>query len=306
MSAKNPTSDKQTIISNESPWDQGHSINVLRQVAAGITSTLTGYKLLPVDAGGVPAEWIIAEGVPDDAPVGLYFHGGAYLCGTPAQYRNATVGLSRSAQLRVLSVDYRLAPENPHPAAFVDALLVYRWLLNLPDVSPATLVVMGDSAGASIAVSVVMDALSQKLPAPACIIANSPFADLALASPSLNDPARNVAQPDKATVEWLARTYLDADTSTPLSATDPQHSPVYRDLSGLPALLVQTAGRDNLQHDGVRLAAQAISCEVDTLYTDYPTAGHIWIVLQTSDQDPNVAAAFAEISEFLKIHLKRA
>jgi monoterpene epsilon-lactone hydrolase len=305
VSEKNQTSDQTKMISNESPWDKGHSINVLRQVAAGITSTVTDYDLLPVDAGGVPAEWVIAEGVPDDAPVGLYFHGGAYLCGTPAQYRNATVGLSRSAQLRVLCVDYRLAPENPHPAAFVDALMAYRWLLDRPDVLPAKLVVMGDSAGSSIAVSVVMDALSHALPAPACIIANSPFADLALASASLNDPARNVAQPDKTTVEWLARTYLDADAPQSLSATDPQHSPVYRDLSGLPPLLVQTAGLDNLQHDGVRLAAQAIRYDVDTRYTEYPTAGHIWIVLQTPDQDPNVATAFAEINDFVDLHLKR-
>ena len=289
--------------SASSPWDEGHSIDILRRVAAGITASVSDCTFETVDAGGVRAEWVTANGVGDDAPVALYFHGGAYLCGTLEQYRNATVGISRAAHLRVLSVDYRLAPEHGHPAAFEDALCAYRWLLDEVNVSADRLIVAGDSAGASIAVGVVMDALQLQLPTPACVITNSPFADLALASESLDDPARNIAEPNKQTIQWLARTYLEAG-GPDLSATDARHSPIYRDLTGLPPLLVQTAGLDNLQDDGWRLAAQAEGCGVTTYYTNYASAGHIWIVLLPPQHDANVAAAFAEIQQFVATHVR--
>ena len=85
---------------------------------------------------------------------------------------------------------------------------------------------------------------------------------------------------------------------------DPRHSPVYRDLTGLPPLLVQTAGLDNLQHDGIRLAAQARSCGVDVTYTDYPESAHIWIVMQPADEDSQAALAMAEMREFIAQHLR--
>lgn len=290
-----------------SPWDQGHSIEVLREVAAGIVATVRHFRVIPVDAGGVAAEWVVADGVDNDAPVALYFHGGAYLCGTLAQYRNATVGLSRAAQVRVLSVDYRLAPEHPHPAAFEDALLAYRWVLERLGIASARVLVAGDSAGASIAVGMVKDAIDLGLAAPCCIVANSPFADLSLSSASLNDPSLNFNEPNKITIEWLAQTYLQAGevfSDQSLSATDPRHSPVYRDLSGLPPLLVQTGGLDNLKDDGKRLAIQAERCGVTVLHTEYADAGHIWVVLQPAEADPAAVAAFAEIKHFAASYLQ--
>ena len=265
-----------------------------------ITPTVRNYETIPVDAHGVAAEWVIANDQPivESAPVVLYFHGGAYLCGEPAQYRNATVGLSRAARARVLAVDYRLAPEHPYPAALDDAMTAYRWLLDDAGVPAARLVVAGDSAGGGLAVSVVADAIEQRLPTPACIIANSPYADMAVASPSLDDPARNATEPNKATIEWLAATFLNG-----LDPKGPRYSPVYRDLGGLPPLLVQTAGQDNLQHDGIRLAAQARSCGVNTTYANYPDCGHIWIVLQPADEDPHAGAAMTEIAKFIEHHV---
>lgn len=291
---------------NPSPWANGHSIDVLRQVSAGLTSNVHDYTATPVDAGGVAAEWIVAQGVTEQAPSVLYFHGGAYLCGHPEQYRNATVWLSRTVGVRVLVPDYRLAPEHPFPAAFEDALTAYRWLLDQAGADPKHLVVAGDSAGAGLAVSLVADAREQGLRLPACIVANSPYVDMALASLSLDDPERNVDEPNKVTIQWLAATYLGAGCPQGDGADpkDPRHSPVYRDLSGLPPLLVQTAGRDNLQHDGIRLAAQARSCGVQTAYTDYPAAGHIWIVMQPADQDADAASAMREMGVFIQRHIR--
>ena len=291
--------------STASPWAQGHSIDVLRQVAAGIVATVQDFTVEQVDAGGVASEWIVANGVSNDAPVALYFHGGAYLCGTPEQYRNVTVALSGSLGRRVLVVDYRLAPENPHPAAFEDAISAYRWVLNHAVGNPDDLLVAGDSAGASIAVGLALDVIALGLPAPVCVVANSPFSDLALQSPSLDKPELNDDEPNKTTIEWLARTYLAAaqkPAGERLSAKDPRHSPIYRDLRGLPPLLVQIGGLDNLQDDGARLAAQAERCGVDVTLTRYSSSAHIWIVLRTPEEDPDVAAALTEIQQFVGAH----
>lgn len=292
-------------MSTPSPWANGHSIEVLRSVSAGLQTQVQvqDYEAHSVNADGVPAEWITANGTSATAPVALYFHGGAYLCGTPAQYRNATVWLSRLAGVRVLAVDYALAPEHPYPRSFEDALTVYRWLLAQSQ-APEQMVVVGDSAGASIAITLTADALALGLPLPAAVLANSPFADLALQSPSLNDPALNQQEPNRSTIEWLAQTYLEAPENGILDAQDPRHSPVYRDLAGLPPLLIQTAGKDNLRDDGLRLAAQARSCGVATTHTDYPTCGHIWIVTGPADKDSHSYRALTEMATFVRQQLR--
>ena len=97
----------------DNPWANGHNIETLRQVAAGIIPDVRDFKATAVNAGGLPAEWIIANGTDRGRATILYFHGGAYLCGHPKQYRNITVWLSRLA----------------NAAAFEDAKSAYRWLL---------------------------------------------------------------------------------------------------------------------------------------------------------------------------------
>ncbi|MFK7912326.1 MAG: alpha/beta hydrolase fold domain-containing protein [Pseudomonadales bacterium] len=280
-----------------SPWANGHSIEVLRSVSAGLQADVQDYEATPVNADGVAAEWVLANGVSTTAPVVAYFHGGAYLCGTPQQYRNATVWLSRLARVRVLAVDYALAPEHPHPSAFENALSVYQWLLaQLP--TPAKIILAGDSAGASIAITLAADALALGLPLPAALLTNSPFADLALASASLDDPALNENEPNKTTIQWLAKTYLQAGPGPGLDACDPRHSPIYRDLTGLPPLLIQTAGKDNLRDDGIRLARKARECGVTTVHTDYARSGHIWIVTEPADKSPHSLQALQEMVTF--------
>lgn len=286
------------MAAEDNPWSRGHSIEILREVASAITADVSGFEAIADSAYGVTTEWVIAHGVPEGAPVVLYFHGGAYLCGSPVQYRNMTVWLSRRARVRVLSVDYRLAPEHPYPAAFEDGLAAYQWLLAQPAIRAGQVAIAGDSAGAGLAVTLAADIVAADLPIPACVLGNSPYADLALASPSLNDPARNQHEPNKTTIQWLAQTYLQAG-HVAVDARDPRHSPVYRNLTGLPPLLIQTGDLDNLQDDGARLAARAAACGVDVRYTTYREAPHIWPVLTPADQNANAAAAIDEMAAFI-------
>ncbi len=282
----------------DNPWANGHSIETLRQIAAGIVPDVSDFEATAINTASVPAEWIIANGTDRRRATILYFHGGAYLCGHPKQYRNMTVWLSRLANAAVLAVDYRLAPEHPFPAAFEDAMSAYRWLLKSAAADPARLIIAGDSAGAGLAVSLTADAIAAGLPSPAGVIGNSPYADLSLASPSLDDPLRNQAEPNKQTIEWLARTYLTAGNPS-ADAKDPRHSPVHRDLTGLPPLLIQTGGLDNLQDDGARLAEQARRCGVEVTYTAYPDSPHIWPVFLPADQDGEARRAIEEMAAFI-------
>ncbi len=293
-------------ISEPSPWANGHSIEVLRQVAAGIVPGVANFTAEPVQCEvpgrlSVRAEWILANGVSTTAPIVVYFHGGAHLCGTPTEYRNVTVGISRTAEVRVLCVDYRLAPEHPYPAGFEDAATAYQWLVAKHSTAQP-FILGGDSAGSAIAVSLAADLAQTKLPEAAGVFVNSPFVDLALASKSLDDPALNLGEPNKATIEWLVQTFLAGR----VAAKDPRHSPVYRDLSTLPPLLVQVGGADNLHHDGLRLAQQARHSGVAVEFTRYANCPHIWPVLQPGTTSATARLALEQIARFIRRQLGSA
>src|SRR5215475_4843370 len=113
-----------------------------------------GTTVGPVDAGGVPAEWVAAAGA-HSRRVLLYLHGGAYQIGSPATLRHMIALLSGAARARVLSVDYRLAPEDPFPAAVEDAIAAYRWLVGR-GTDPEVIALAGDSAGGGLALGTLV------------------------------------------------------------------------------------------------------------------------------------------------------
>src|SRR5215467_3484945 len=116
-----------------------------------IASDITCEK---VDAAGVPAEWVVAPKVERERVL-LYLHGGGYVVGSINTHRDLAGRLSRAAAARVLLIDYRLAPEYPHPAAVEDATAVYRWLLG-HGAAPAHIVIAGDSAGGGLTVATLV------------------------------------------------------------------------------------------------------------------------------------------------------
>ena len=136
----------------------------------------------PVDADGVPAEWQIPSGTHQGRTI-LYFHGGGYIMGSPHFTRSLTVKLGSATRSRVLSVDYRLAPEHPFPAGLDDCLTTYRWLL-ASGVDPRDLIVAGDSAGGYFTLQTMIRARDEGLPLPACAVCLAPGTDLALTGPT--------------------------------------------------------------------------------------------------------------------------
>jgi len=226
-----------------------------------------------VDAGGVPAEWVVAPGV-SPGRVLLYFHGGAYQIGSPANLRHLVALLSGAAGARALSVDYRLAPEHPFPAAIEDALAAYRWLL-ASGIDPALIAVAGDSAGGGLALGALVALRDAGDPMPAGAVMLSPWTDLALTGDSLRT---------RAAVEVMVKPEgLPEDVALYLAGADPRHpyaSPLYADLRGLPPLLIHVGDAEVILDDSTRLAARASEAGVE-------------VSLEIWDDMPHVFPAFA-------------
>ena len=199
-------------------------------------------EIAAVEAGGVPCEWQISPDA-DARKCLLYFHGGGYVFGSPTSHRHLTSHLAQRANTRCLSVDYRLAPENPFPAAVEDAVTAYRWLLD-EGVSAQDIALGGDSAGGGLAVALMLQAREDGLPLPGAAVLFCPWTDMACNRPSYTSRASIDPSITQAGILESANAYMNgAPADTPLA------SPVYADLSGLPPCLVQVGEREVLVDD---------------------------------------------------------
>ncbi len=223
----------------------------------------------PVDAGGIPGEWIAAPEAGDQETI-YWLHGGGYCIGSINTHRGLLARISAASRARVLAIDYRLAPEDPFPAAVEDAVAGYLWLLST-GVDPAHIIIGGDSAGGGLTAATLVALKADAKPLPAAAVCISPWTDLALTGESLVSKAE--ADP-MITIEGITRVrdaYLgDADPSAPLA------SPIYAGLSGLPPLLIQVGENEVLLDDSQRLAERAEAAGVDVTLEVWPEMIHVW------------------------------
>lgn len=219
--------------------------------------------------GGVPARWATAPGVAKDRVL-LYLHGGGYMLGSSLAYRALYSGLARAAGARGLALDYRLAPENPFPAAVDDAVAGYRGLLG-QGIAPGDIAIAGDSAGGGLTVAMLVAARDAGLPMPAAAVAISPLADLACTGASLASKAAEDPSLNSAGLAGMADTYLHG-----ASPRSPLASPIYANLAGLPPLLIQVGSVEILLDDSIRLAARAGEANVDVKLEIWAGMPHVW------------------------------
>jgi epsilon-lactone hydrolase len=178
-------------ILRQSAFPAGTDIGEQRRALQELTSAQPlppGVRVADTVLGGVPAAEITIDGV-EPRHVVLYFHGGVYVLGGAAQAAGLASQVGRRTGARVISVDYRLAPEHPYPAAVEDALAAYQGLLE-DGTDPSGIVVAGESAGAGLAVATLVNARDHGLPLPAAALAMSPYADLTLAGETMAAKAR--------------------------------------------------------------------------------------------------------------------
>ena len=245
----------------------------------------------PVDAGGVPAEWIATPGVVAERVI-CYLHGGGYVLGSINTHREMVSRLSRAAGARVLILDYRLAPENPFPAAVDDSLAAYRWLLSV-GVDPARLVIAGESAGGGLTVATLVALRDAGDPLPRAGICLSPWVDLECLGESMVTKAEIDPVATRDGTLMLAKAYLgNTDPRTPLA------SPLYADLTGLPPLLIQVGTAECLFDDAARLADRARAAGVDVILEPWDDMIHMWHMFAA--MLPEGQQAIDRIGEFIR------
>ncbi|MFX1480387.1 MAG: alpha/beta hydrolase, partial [Promethearchaeota archaeon] len=188
-------------------------------------------KIEEINAGGVPAEWQIVPGA-DDNKVILYFHGGGMILMSAKTHRALTIEIAQKTKIRVLSIDYRLAPEHPFPAALEDCVNAYKWLLS-QGFKAKNIVIAGDSAGGNFTLTTLIKLRGEGIELPIGAVALSPATDFTDNSKTIYENARTDPILADIGIFWWLTSYLaGADPNNPLI------SPVLADLSGLPPILI--------------------------------------------------------------------
>ena len=219
--------------------------------------------------GGVPTAEITVDGI-EPRHVVLYFHGGVYVMGDAFLAADLASQVGRRTRAKVISVDYRLAPEHPYPAAVDDALAAYQALLR-GGTAPSDIAFAGESAGGGLAIATLVNARDHGLPLPAAAFVMSPYADLTLGGTTMR--TKHEVDP------LLSRENLQprvSDYTAGQDATSGLISPVFADLSGLPPLLIQAGTHEVLLDDAVRLAQQAATADVEVTLDITPRVPHVF------------------------------
>jgi acetyl esterase/lipase len=207
----------------------------------------SGVRVTSESIDGIDCEWQVPDGC-DDAPVLYFLHGGAYIMGSPATHRRLISHIARSAEMRAVSPDYRLAPEHRYPSQLEDSLRVWRALLR-GGLDPAQMAIGGDSAGGNLSVATMLSLRNAGEPLPAACVLLSPWLDLVgdgetHRTRSDYDPW---FRPDK--MADAVQHFCDGET-----AADPMVSAVRADASGLPPTLIQVGDHEILLSDSTRFA----------------------------------------------------
>ena len=267
------------------------------------SQSLPGAKLpqdvtvTPADAGGVSAEWLTPEAAGNDTAL-LYLHGGGYVFGGLDSHRDIAARLASGAGIRVLLIDYRLAPEHRFPGAVEDATAAYRWLLDGGQ-APDRLVVAGDSAGGGLSLALMVQLKNLGLPLPKAAVLMSPWADLANSGESVARHADADAMLSPEALSKFASLYLDDQ-----NPEDPLASPLYADLSGLPPTQVLVGSEEVLLSDSERLVEKIRAAGGSVELAVWPKMPHVFPVL--AGIIPEGRTAIENMSAFIRANLGTA
>lgn len=233
---------------------------------------------MPV-ARGVEIEAAALGGViglkmtPGDAVAGrtlLYFHGGGYVIGSPETHKSMVSELAAAMKAVTYSMDYRMAPEAPFPAAVDDGLACYKALLDA-GVAPDQIIISGDSAGGGLTMATAISIRDAGLPLPAGLVPISPWVNLANDGPAYKTKAEADPMVQKEGIDGMAALYLNGT-----DAKDPLASPLGADLSGLPPMLIQVGSEEVLLSDATMLAARAGAAQVAVTLEVWPGMFHVF------------------------------
>ena len=267
----------------------------LNRLRAGMNArrepTQPGVKLIPVQVGSIPCEWVLMPGADPDRRL-LYLHGGGWVSGSGGNYLPLAADLSAATKCAVLLPDYRLAPEHPFPAGLDDCVAAHDWLTqNGPDgPQPAKATYLaGDSAGGNLTLATLLALRDRQRPLPAAAIAISAATDFTLASPSLrfvHDPIISA----RTMPEFRSRYLPQQDPRQPLA------SPVFGDYRNLPPILIQVGQHEMLLDDCLRVTKRARADGHEVQLEVWPGMVHVFHIRGL----PESRAAVSRIAEFIQ------
>ena len=265
---------------------------------SAVTPPPEGVTLEAVTLGGRGAEWLIPDGIGRDAAV-LYLHGGGYCSGSLASHRDLAARIGIASRCAVVTLDYRLGPEDPFPAAVTDATAAYRQLV-AEGIPADRIAIAGDSAGGGLTVATLLALRAEGTPLPAAAVCLSPWVDLTQSAASYHRLADLDAMLSKENLDFLANTYLaGADPRSELA------SPLFaEDLSGLPPLRIEVGAHEVLLDDATGLAERAGAAGNDVTLTVWPEMIHVFQAFPGAIL-PETDESVAGIGDFLAGRLSR-
>ena len=229
-------------------------------------------RRIATPAGEIPVRIYHPRGLRDAAPAVVIFHGGGWVIGSLDSHDPVCGEIADDAACVVISVDYRLAPEHPFPAAVDDATAAFRWVVaNAASlgVDPQRIAVMGDSAGGNLAAVVALDTRDDAV-RPCFQVLVYPAVDLTRSFPSHRTLAKGYFL-EEATMDWFIDHYAPNKADHRL----PRASPIFaKSLAGLPPALVQTAGFDPLRDEGQAYADKLAEAGVSVQHQCYGSTIH--------------------------------
>lgn len=242
---------------------------------------------------GIQSEWLIPEGS-DPSKLILYVHGGGYVSGSCNDHRSIVAKFAHNTGITNLVYEYRLAPENPFPAALDDSVKVFKWLLS-SDYKPENIIIAGESAGGGLCLAILLALKEQNIPYPKAAVAISPWTDLSCSGGSYKTKNKVSLAPLNS---WIVFSkYYVGDNL----AINPLISPLFGDLKGLPPMLINSGADDELFDDGEQFYLKAKDAGVNITFTKGIGMVHCYPLL--APMFPEASEAMNEIVDFIQHHL---
>ena len=249
----------------------------------------------PISIGDMYTEWIRPSNTRHDRAI-LYLHGGGYTIGSCNTHRSLAAWISVVSQVPALLIDYRLAPENPYPAALDDTIKAFHYLLD-QGIKPEKIIIGGDSAGGGLAVAGTLLLRDKKEKLPGGIICISPWADLTMSGETMITCSK--------TDPFITRETSILHAGRYVGEHDPKSlliSPIFADLSGFPPMIIQVGEYEVLRSDAVRLSEKASQTGVDVTLEIWDGMWHVWHMLV--GHIPESRRAIDKIGAFIRKCLK--
>ena len=256
----------------KNPYIESKTIDQLRketETAGSLIPLPKNIKYKRVAAGNVDAEWITCGEVNKNR-IFLFMHGGGYYRGSVAATRATVARISAEAKVKCLSIEYRLAPEHPYPAAIDDTYSAYQWLVN-EGISPKHIIVSGQSAGGGLCLALLLKIKENNISQPLGAVALSPWTDLSQSGKTMIKNEKIDPVINKKYLDRFAKLYFpDLKNMSHLA------SPIIGDLSGLPDILIQVGSAETMLDDSTRFYEKAKKANVNAKLEIWEDMFHGW------------------------------